>query len=619
MLPNISRRTRTPNDCERQESKNEVVAISTFRQWRHHNEIHFTANLATKKLRKSSAGNSFQIVSIFPKGRTLIATLGLVVLAVSFSGTQIALHIIHRHQIQSLNQALTTSETSQAADDDEAAPTVVYPSRVQLEEGMVAGLPFRDPPDLNSSTPKNLVIHLVAKRTLFNISGKQIWGESYNGEYVGPTMHFLPGENVTLDFKNDLKTATNLHFHGMHLSPNGSSDNPYITVEPGHTFVYHLAIPKDQPVGTFWYHDHEMCMGTETMSMPGMPSMSTKPADCDDLESQIFAGLSGTIVVGDDRQLLPKAFAGVAVHTIVLKDLQTNNFNKILQNSSNESINSSAPTVRLVNGELRPVLTMQPGQTQLWRFANEGADIFYDLTAPGFTFTIIGQDGYPAAKITTANTLLLPPAKRFDVLVTAPKSPTTTWLETLTYHQGDDTYPTEDLMKVDITGPAMKPIPLASNSVPTAETSLANAHISQYRTVTLNENAAGTLMYINGKGFDMNRSVFSKPAILGTVEQWTILNTTPEIHPFHTHTDHFQVMSINGVVQPYIGEQDIVPVPQEVNGVPGKVVIRIHFTDFIGKLMFHCHIAAHEDAGMMSFINVVRAPEGQTHMKLSRS
>ena len=203
--------------------------------------------------------------------------------------------------------------------------------------------------------------------------------------------------------------------------------------------------------------------------------------------------------------------------------------------------------------------------------------------------------------------------------MTAPKSPTTTWLETLTYHQGDDTYPTEDLMKVDITGPAMKPIPLAANSVPTAETSLANAHISQYRTVTLNENAAGTLMYINGKGFDMNRSVFSKPAILGTVEQWTILNTTPEIHPFHTHTDHFQVMSINGVVQPYIGEQDIVPVPQEVNGVPGKVVIRIHFTDFIGKLMFHCHIAAHEDAGMMSFINVVRAPEGQTHMKLSRS
>ena len=59
--------------------------------------------------------------------------------------------------------------------------------------------------------------------------------------------------------------------------------------------------------------------------------------------------------------------------------------------------------MRLVNGQLRPVLTMRPGQTELWRIANEGADIFYDLKLPGYTFTIIGQDGYPAAKITTAN------------------------------------------------------------------------------------------------------------------------------------------------------------------------------------------------------------------------
>jgi FtsP/CotA-like multicopper oxidase with cupredoxin domain len=57
--------------------------------------------------------------------------------------------------------------------------------------------------------------------------------------------------------------------------------------------------------------------------------------------------------------------------------------------------------------------------------------------------------------------------------------------------------------------------------------------------------------------------------------------------------------------QPYPGKQDIIPVPYKKNGVPGQVVIRIDFTDFTGRVMFHCHIAAHEDAGMMSFINVV--------------
>jgi hypothetical protein len=51
----------------------------------------------------------------------------------------------------------------------------------------------------------------------------------------------------------------------------------------------------------------------------------------------------------------------------------------------------------------------------------------------------------------------------------------------------------------------------------------------------------------------------------------------------------------------------------EQGGVPGKVVIRIHFTDFTGKIMFHCHIAAHEVAGMTSFINVVKPPPGYNH------
>jgi FtsP/CotA-like multicopper oxidase with cupredoxin domain len=116
-------------------------------------------------------------------------------------------------------------------------------------------------------------------------------------------------------------------------------------------------------------------------------------------------------------------------------------------------------------------------------------------------------------------------------------------------------------------------------------------------------------MYINGKQFNPDKSIFSTPAVLGTTEQWTIFNEAGEIHHFHLHTDHFQVMSINGTAQPYTGEQDIVPVPYKKNGVPGQVVIRIHFTDWTGKVMFHCHIAAHEDAGMMSFIKVVAPPQ----------
>ena len=45
--------------------------------------------------------------------------------------------------------------------------------------------------------------------------------------------------------------------------------------------------------------------------------------------------------------------------------------------------------------------------------------------------------------------------------------------------------------------------------------------------------------------------------------------------------------------------------PHEENGKPGEIVIRVPFRAFPDRYMFHCHIAGHEDAGMMSFINVV--------------
>lgn len=460
-------------------------------------------------------------------------------------------------------------------------------------------------------------VHLVAEPTLFDLAGKKVWGESYDGSFVGPTLHFTPGEQVSLTLTNKLSTATNLHFHGMHVSPSGDSDNVFLSIPPGDTFTYHLSIPEDQPQGTYWYHDHDMCMessATATASMPGMtaPSSSASSASCSNVESQVLAGLSGAIVVGDDRSLLPSDLQHITAHTLVFKDVQIDKSGHIVQNTSTESINSNKPTVRLVNGELRPVLTMRPGETQLWRLLNAGADIFYDLQLDGYHFTVIGDDGFPVAQVTTANSLLLPSGKRYDVLVTAGAHPGSTWLRTLAYSNGPqgDSYPDVPLLKLRVAGTPTQPLAMPSGAIPTAPRNLVNAPIAQDRSVQLSENSAGTSFYINKKPFNMNRSIFSTPAVVNTVEQWTIVNASGETHPFHIHTGHFQVMSINGVRQPFRGERDIVPVPYKKDGVPGKVVIRIDFADFTGRWMFHCHIAAHEDNGMMSFVNVVNPPPG---------
>jgi len=108
---------------------------------------------------------------------------------------------------------------------------------------------------------------------------------------------------------------------------------------------------------------------------------------------------------------------------------------------------------------------------------------------------------------------------------------------------------------------------------------------------------------INNKTFDPNRIDYKVK--LGTVEEWKLVNLDkPPIgfdHPFHIHTNHFQVMSVNGKPYHAHGLQDTVDIPPE-----GNVVIRIPFNDFVGKSVFHCHLMFHGDYGMMGNFEIVK-------------
>ncbi|MEY9889106.1 suppressor of ftsI [Catenulispora sp. MAP5-51] len=469
----------------------------------------------------------------------------------------------------------------------------------QDEQDMVAGAPFQDPPDAVVTAGADGVptITLDARDTQFDLAGRTVQGQSYNGSYVAPTIRFNPGAHVDVRLVNHLPVATNVHFHGLHIDPSSHSDDDFLCVAPGDTYTYRLVIPADHPQGTYWYHSH--AIGATC------PNGRTGPT-AGDVENQIYAGLSGALIVGDDRTLLPPAYQHVTAHTLVLKDVQTDQAGDIVQNSASTRIDSDAPAVRLVNGELRPVLTMRPNETQLWRLINAGADIFYRLRLDGYRFTIVGEDGVPVAGVTTADTLLLPPAKRYDVLVTANAAPGESWLRTTSYSNGPqgDQYPDTALAQLSVTGDAVSRLPVLTGAVRTAPAGLDTAPIAKQRTLDLSESPDGLTFFINGKQFDPDTSVFPTPARLGTVEEWTILNESGEDHPFHLHTTAFQEMSVNGTTVPYTHMQDIAVVPHESSGVPGKVVIRVPIEDFPGRWLFHCHIAAHEDNGMMSFLNV---------------
>ncbi|MFI9324517.1 multicopper oxidase family protein [Kitasatospora aureofaciens] len=514
-----------------------------------------------------------------------------------------------RRLIHAMTAAAVLISAAVGAEAMAASPVDVPqpPSTADQETGMRAGMPFHDPAtaDTTDDDNPNVTINLGATRSRFDVSGREVHGASYTGSFVAPTIRVKPGSTVTIHLVNHLPVATNLHFHGLHVSPEGQSDDPFLCVAPGQSTTYELAIPADHPQGTFWYHSHAMGTTCPTPGSQSMPGMAAMPGD---VENQIFAGLSGALIVGDDRTLLPKPLRHIEAHTLVLKDVQLDPTGHILQNTDTASINSGNPTVRLVNGRLRPVLSMKPNETQLWRLANAGADIFYQLRLDGCHFTVIGEDGTPVAAVTTPDTLLLPPGKRYDVLVTAGARPAQATLRTTAYSNGPqgDSYPDTELATVKVAGHPVHRLPDVPGAIPTAPADLSAVPVAQQRTLNLSESADGNTFYINGKQFAMDSSVFATPAKVGTVEEWTIVNHSGEDHPFHLHTNAFQVVSVNGVAQPYTHRQDTVPVPHAVDGVPGKVVIRVDFADFQGKWMFHCHIAAHEDNGMMSYIDVVR-------------
>lgn len=78
----------------------------------------------------------------------------------------------------------------------------------------------------------------------------------YNGTIPGPMLIAEPGDTLNIELINDLENSTNLHTHGLHVSPLGNGDNVLISIAPGETWSTEIEIPKDHFIGPDWYHPH---------------------------------------------------------------------------------------------------------------------------------------------------------------------------------------------------------------------------------------------------------------------------------------------------------------------------------------------------------------------------
>ena len=101
-----------------------------------------------------------------------------------------------------------------------------------------------------------LDLSLTAQTGSVFLAGRRAALYSYNGSVPGPRLEIRPGDQVRIRFANRLPEVTNLHFHGLHVSPSGNADNVFLEIPPGENQTYEFSLPQDHRGGTYWYHPH---------------------------------------------------------------------------------------------------------------------------------------------------------------------------------------------------------------------------------------------------------------------------------------------------------------------------------------------------------------------------
>jgi FtsP/CotA-like multicopper oxidase with cupredoxin domain len=92
----------------------------------------------------------------------------------------------------------------------------------------------------------------------------------FDGQPVAPTLRLSPGDQLKITYVNDLPAKppgtclagpcmdmTNLHFHGLAVSPDAPQDDVLdMKAMPGQALRYTVQIPNDHSPGLYWYHTH---------------------------------------------------------------------------------------------------------------------------------------------------------------------------------------------------------------------------------------------------------------------------------------------------------------------------------------------------------------------------
>ena len=486
---------------------------------------------------------------------------------------------------------------------------------------------------------------------------------AYNGRFGGPTIRVTQGDTLRINLENRLgpefpfpvpnnqfrlANTTNLHLHGLHVSPSGDADNIFRQVAPGTTGAYEYDIPADHAPGTFWYHPH----------VHGSSS------------NQQGGGMAGALIVEPTNRAayLPPAVAAMDEAVLLLQHLCFRNIGKYQDSTPYMNhLNvvkygfdqvAPAPVYRypnakggqsfyLANGRYQPNVTLAPGEFKRLRLVGAGTNAFLVLGiaaggpggvqgafagAPPCDVFVLAKDGVFVPRAYRAARPLLAPGSRIDLAVrcnatgvyalasSASGAPSAAALATSSVvFEGV-------LAGLVVAGPPVKPPMAPPSALParpaympdlTRRATPTNAN----RTLTLNFETVGgpfppdgapfPAMHINGVSF-ATKDTFVTAMPLGAMQEWTVgiagdSNVGAGNHPFHVHVNPYQVVAIEGGSSEALG----VRVGEYRDTVPlwasGAFTIRFVPDRWTGRALIHCHMIPHVDLGMAAVANITDA------------
>jgi bilirubin oxidase len=447
-------------------------------------------------------------------------------------------------------------------------------------------------PDTLSGTTFNLALRDTFTQLL---PGNQTITAGINGKFWGPTLFFNKGDTVHMNVHNYLNDSTTLHWHGMHL-PAVMDGGPHQVIPPGTIWQPYWKVTND--AATYWYHPHLHMM----------------------TEDQITKGLGGLIIVRDSVEsalALPRTY-GVDDIPLVLTDRDISTSNQFTVVPYGDSM--------LVNGTLRAQFTI-PAQIVRFRILNGAIERSYNI---GFSdnrnFSVICSDGGLLNAPVSVNRYLLHAGERIEILVDCNGQSGTivdikAFNSTLSnFIAGGESFPNGPfanylgktdfrMVHFNIGAQTSTPITVVPSTLTTnVLLNAANANITRQLTISdstgvTNPTILGPNAFIiNHKLFNINQVDYQVP--LGNTEIWQITSSSVFGHPFHIHDVEFNIISVNGVapVAAQAGWKDVVFIPGKTGNTNTVVKFIAKFEDYadsIHPFMFHCHIALHEDEGMM--------------------